>query len=136
MKNRQRLQDLNIKESQTVEQVLAVLDYGINQLDHETLDKLSTARGHALNAFAKQAQTAHNTDGVGPTLRFFGDYIQGHRMLASGAVVLSMAFIAFLLTTQMPTQDINGQGDAFLLGSDLPPEAFADRGFDTWLANS
>jgi hypothetical protein len=43
--------------------------------------------------------------------------------------------LAFFVVQQVEFEDNSKSSDAFLLASELPPEAFADKGFDIWLVS-
>lgn len=125
-----------MNEEVTAKAIVAYLNVSAKEIDNNTLNNLSNARGKALNAFAQVSaeQTAGN--GISNTLRVFGDYFSHHRALASSAMALSAIFVAIMISNPFSSTEYAGDGDAFLLGSDLPPEAYYDRGFDSWLERS
>jgi hypothetical protein len=53
----------------------------------------------------------------------------------STAITLGAILLAFYAAQQFGSNANLEEGDAFLLASDLPPEAYADKGFDTWLVS-
>jgi hypothetical protein len=59
-----------------------------------------------------------------------------HRAIMPAVMLIGAVLIAFVITQQLTNQPAIEQSDAFLLGSELPPEAFVDKGFDAWLARS
>ncbi|MEY3746982.1 MAG: hypothetical protein RL194_441, partial [Pseudomonadota bacterium] len=107
-------------------------------LDREVLDRLYAARMKAVGNLAakRQAVAASGADGRGHVLSLFGSYLQQHRLLMPAVMIASAALVAFIVTQQMVNQPSIEQGDAFLLGAELPPEAFLDKGFDTWVART
>jgi hypothetical protein len=48
-----------------------------------------------------------------------------------GLIGIAILF-AFFAIQQLDINNLE-RSDAFLLASDLPPEAYADQGFDAWL---
>lgn len=136
--NNQQHTDQTNQEDVTAQAIVAYLNASADNIDDNTLNTLAQARGQALNAYAQATQTAnqHTGNGVTGALRMFGDYFNHHRVLASSAMAVSAMFVAILVTQQFSQVENHGDGDAFLLGSDLPPEAYYDKGFDSWLERS
>lgn len=124
-----------IEENHTAKIVIDYLDTSAQQLDKQTTGKLDQAREHAVSAFAKRKQTATHTNGA-HVLSLLGDYFHHHRSSMSAALILGTVLIALFLSQQFTAQNTSEQGDAFLLASDLPPEAYLDKGFDVWLARN
>jgi hypothetical protein len=124
-------------EHETAKEIVSLLDDSTAKLDREVLDRLYAARMKAVGNLAaqKQAASASGADGLGHVLRLFGDYMHQHRLLMPAVMIASAALVAFIVTQQMVQPSIE-QGDAFLLGAELPPEAFLDKGFDTWVART
>jgi len=125
-------QDSEMKqEKDTAKEIISYMDESVENIDAHIVVKLANARKQAVAALSAQTKTA---DGIGHRiLQLFDDYIHNHRAIASTAMVCSVALVAFLVTEQISRQEMIEQGDAFLLGSELPPEAFLDKGFSTWL---
>lgn len=59
------------------------------------------------------------------------DYLNQHRLISSLSFI-SLVLFSFLLVQQLDQYALQNS-DALLLASDLPPEAFADKGFDSWI---
>lgn len=115
-------------EDITTKQIVALLDESTARLDPRIVARLAAARSSAVAACSKQASAKPSALG-----RLFSQYVQHHRALVSAAMVCSAVFVAFIVTQQFSEQEMIGQGDAFLLASELPPEAYLDKGFDVWL---
>lgn len=102
---------------------------------HQT-QRLQAAREEAVNLLAqKQAQLqyaggAARHSGV---LRWFGNHFGHQHRIASAALVLLVMLLTFLAIQQFEQSSHIEDSDAFLLASELPPEAYADKGFDAWL---
>lgn len=122
------------QEQETAKEIIRMLDEQTAQLNSIVVSKLADARQRAIASASQQARVAGR--GQGGVLVLFSEYIHHHRGLMSGAALCGAVLIAFLVTQQMSGQGVSEQGDAFLLSSDLPPEAYADKGFDTWLAQN
>ena len=125
-------------ERETAKEIVSLLDESSAKLDREVLDRLYAARMKAVGNLAaqRQAAAASGADGRGHVLSLFGSYLQEHRLLMPAVMIASAALVAFIVTQQIVNQPSIEQGDAFLLGAELPPEAFLDKGFDTWVART
>jgi len=125
-------------EHETAKDIVNLLDDSTAKLDREVLNRLYAARMKAVGNLAlhKQAATVDRVDGIGHVLRLFSNYMHQYRLLMPAVMIASAALVAFIVTQQMTSQPAIEQGDAFLLGAELPPEAFLDKGFDTWVART
>lgn len=119
-------------EKDTVKEIIQLLDESAASLDTKITGQLANSRNEAVAVLVARTRTASAGEGAG-VVRLFSDYIHHHRLLTSTVLVCSAVFIAFLTTQQLTSRDTMDQGDAFLLGSELPPEAYLDKGFDAWL---
>ncbi len=101
-----------------------LLDAHANRLSMRTLKQLENGRELAVKTHAQHISgTSVNRDG---TISHAIGWAEHHRMATTGMVLA--AIIAGFVLMQSLNQTENS--DAFLLGSDLPPEAFVDRGFE------
>ncbi|MDX9951877.1 MAG: DUF3619 family protein [Methylophilaceae bacterium] len=125
-------------EQDKAKEIIDLLDEGTARLDRKVLDRLYAARTQAVGQLVERRQLAaqREADGVGHVLRMTGDYLHQHRAIMPAIMIISAALLVFAITQQMMPQPAVEQGDAFLLGAELPPEAFVDKGFDAWLARS
>ncbi|PKO25716.1 MAG: DUF3619 domain-containing protein [Betaproteobacteria bacterium HGW-Betaproteobacteria-8] len=125
-------------EHESAKEIINLLDESIGQLDRKVLDRLYAARMKAVGQMAqrKQAATVAGADGISHVLRMFGDYTHQHRVIMPAVMIASAALMVFIVTQQLMPQPAIEQGDAFLLGAELPPEAFLDKGFDAWVART
>lgn len=121
------------REQDTAKKIVDALDYGTANLDRQTADTLVSARRKALAAaqpvYARQSQTA--LAGLGHSIQ---EYFHEHHGWMPAAIVVSAALLAFVVLQQHYSEPV--EADALLLASDLPPEAYVDKGFDAWLENS
>ncbi len=112
-------------------QIAGLLDEHANRLSMRTLKQLENGRERALKAHARQVSGAGvNRDG---TLSGMFSWAGHHRVMTTG--LLLGAIIAGFVMMQSFNRNTEAS-DAFLLGSDLPPEAFVDRGFEPYLNNT
>lgn len=108
-------------------QIVGLLDSNAQRLSMRTLKKLEDARIGAVKTHQDGQGTAVNSDG---TLSWVS-WIDHHRFAFAGLVLAAMIG-SFVM---MQNFSSNETSDAFLLGADLPPEAFVDRGFEPSLNN-
>jgi Protein of unknown function (DUF3619) len=125
--NHDKIDDLN--ETDTHAKLVAnVLDAQTQKLDMRILKRLEDSRNLALAAHtSKTTGQQVNSDG---SLSSWFSWSQHPRLMSAG--LLSVALLVGLMVTHNYNRQIE-QGDAFLLGAELPPEAFVDRGFEPWL---
>lgn len=128
MSNNQISNDHNNNEAQIAHDMIDLLNHRAQHLTLSEIQRLSTARNLAVSKMvAAQTASAHIHHN-GNALQWFG-----HHRLASATLVIGLVVVS-LFSIQQFTMNANLEAsDAFLLASDLPPEAYADKGFDTWL---
>lgn len=124
-------------EKDIAKAIVGLLDEQASQLDRNIADKLAAARQQAVAAHtSKWRQTAHGGKSMLGLVRGFVHYVHEHIGASSAVLACSAVLIAFMVTQQFNNKEADGQGDAFLLASDLPPEAFVDQEFHAWLEQS
>lgn len=139
---REQNQPLNIEldaddvrmQEQIAQRIAQLLDSRADQLEFEQVQRLAAARSQALTRLAqKQAAFAEHRDTVGyaGVLHRFGNRMDQHR-LVSWVLVIMVMLLTFVAIQNVATSNLENS-DAFLLASDLPPEAYADKGFDAWI---
>jgi hypothetical protein len=123
---------------QTDEQIAAylaaLLDDEAQHISALNAQRLMSARSLAVSQLARQQAHTFNQSG-NVLLRLghqLGEYWQQHRHLSAALIFLAI-LLTFFAAQQLEVDTNLQAGDAFLLASDLPPEAYADKGFDTWL---
>lgn len=121
-------------EEQMARHMGSLLDDHAHHLSASTLKRLADARQHAVAQLsASQAQTVQQNGNLLIWLGGgLGQYF-GHHRTISAAMLAGIMMLTFFATQQFGFNNNLENSDAFLLASDLPPEAFADKGFDTWL---
>ena len=117
-------------EQDTAKKIVDILNYGTTDLDRQTADKLIAARREATAAvLAQQSQPA--LADLGHSIQ---EYFHDHHGWMPAAIVASAALLVFIALQQNYSEPV--EADALLLASDLPPEAYVDKGFDAWLENT
>jgi hypothetical protein len=105
-------------------QFAGLLDTHANRLSMRTLKRLEDARLQAVRLHEqKMAGNVHNGGSTLGKVFFWADH---HRAVVTGLVLATV--VAGLLLVQ--TSSFKVDTDTMLLGSELPPEAFVDRGFE------
>jgi hypothetical protein len=123
-------------EQQVARHMTDLLNDRAQRLTLHQQEHLQTAREEAVNYLAQKQALLQHSAGVaahGNVLRWFGSHFgQQHRTASAVLVVLTMLF-TFLTIQKLEQNNQIENSDAFLLASELPPEAYADKGFDAWL---
>lgn len=124
-------------EQQIAQKVARIMEDGISGLDAATTDKLADARRQAVAIagapmHAAQAETIH---AVGTRL-LSGHHVHGHRSWIAALVLLTLGLLALFAWQQPSTSRVPVETDTLLLASELPPEAYVDKGFHAWLEDS
>jgi hypothetical protein len=128
-------------EEQIARGISDLLNNRAQHLKPEHEQRLSAARNAAVNHLAElQAQygASNNVTGHGHVLSWFGHAGQNfeqHRV-ASTALLVAVMLLTFFAVQQFGSTSNLENSDAFLLASDLPPEAYADKGFDAWIESN
>ena len=117
-------------EETTAKKIISFLDESVAALNAGTVDRLAAARKRAVTRHVERTAARLRQSALA---RLMDWLLHQHRVVTSAALVCSAVFVAFLLTQQLSEQEMMGQGDAFLLASELPPEAYLDKGFDVWV---
>lgn len=129
---------INTTEEQMARQMGNLLDDHAQHLSAITLQRLVEARHLAVEQLSvQQAQSQTQTMQQNGNLFIWlgsslGQYF-GHHRAMSAAMMAGVMLLTFFVTQQFGFNNNLENSDAFLLASELPPEAFADKGFDTWL---
>ncbi|MDO9365253.1 MAG: DUF3619 family protein [Methylotenera sp.] len=122
-------------EAQIANHIVDLLDHRVQQLTPVEVQRLSTARSLAvsqLTSLQTQAASHRGVNQSGHVLQWFGDHLGQHKIMSSVLLVAAM-LLAFFVVQQFSFTHNLENSDAFLLASDLPPEAYADKGFNAWL---
>ena len=126
-------------EEQVASSIADLLDAHAQHLGVDVERRLSQSRNLAVAKLAERQIAILSHQGInqsGNVLQWFGGnvghYFASHRLMSLTMVVI-IALLTFFAIQQLGMNNNLEHSDAFLLASDLPPEAYADKGFDTWL---
>ncbi len=122
---------LGLTEAQVAHFVTDLLDDHAQHLTAVAVKRLSVARDLAVRNLANR-QAIHNDGNI---LSWAGSQLEHHRIM-SVSVLIGAMLLAFFAAQQFSANTNLENSDAFLLASDLPPEAYVDKGFDTWLVSN
>jgi len=129
-----------VMEEQIARSISDLLNNHAQHLKPEHEQRLSATKNAAINHLTElQAQYSSNhVTGHSHVLRWFGHAGQNfeqHRV-ASAALLVVVMLLTFFAVQQFGSTNNLENSDAFLLASDLPPEAYADKGFDAWIESN
>ena len=115
--------DQNVEREEQAKKLVVLLDENAQRLSMRTLKKLDEGRNRAVKRHQELQGATVNADG---TLSSLTSWVDHHRVAFAGLILFA------IIGTFIVLQNINNNetSDAFLLGADLPPEAFVDRGFE------
>ena len=123
------LQNIDTQEIDTqAKQIAGLLDAHSRRLSMRMLKQLENGRERAVKVHAQRISgVSLNHDGtLNVSLSSMSSWAEHHRIASTG-LVLGAIIMGFVMMQSMGQRE---SSDAFLLGSDLPPEAFVDRGFE------
>lgn len=135
-------QTYHMPVEQVAQHVVHLLNDHAQHLSPSLAQHLSAARSLAVNQLAaKQAQLTYPSISgrSGNALHWLGDHVGhflGSHRAMSGAMMAGVMLLTFFAVQEFNFNNNLENSDAFLLAADLPPEAFADKGFDTWLVST
>lgn len=118
------------EDVQVAHYVVDLLNDHAQHLTALTAKRLSVARGLAVSQLSNQQALKQS----GNVLAWFGVQLERHRIMST-AMLVGAILLAFYAVQQIGSNRNLEESDAFLLASDLPPEAYVDKGFDTWLVS-
>ncbi len=121
-----------MNEFDIAQRIARRLDQGVRELDPAVVGRLHEARFAALSRVpVKQLRLAPAVHSEGHALE------DGHHPLLRMTLAALMLAAALLVINywqqDQDADDDNGQLDAKLLSSEIPPQAFAQKDFGAWL---
>ncbi|MCB5190246.1 DUF3619 family protein [Methylobacillus arboreus] len=119
------------QEQQFAKEIVRRLDENTEKLSPEVTERLAEARRRAVAAMAANSRSRLHM-GNGFVALLAGYFLQHQRALSAAALAGAVLF-TFIATQQLTGHGGAEHGDAFLLASELPPEAYLDKGFYSWL---
>jgi hypothetical protein len=122
-----------MNEFDIAQRIARRLDQGVRDLDPAVVGRLHEARFAALSRIpVKQLRLAPAAHGHG--LASWGENQHPILRITLATLMLAIALVAFNYWQQdLDGDDDNGQLDAKLLSSEIPPQAFAQKDFGAWL---
>ena len=123
------LQNIDTQEIDTqAKQIAGLLDANSSRLSMRTLKQLENGRERAIKVHAQRISgvSLNYAGTLSVSLSGMSSWAEHHRVASTG-LVLGVIIMGFVMMQSMGQRE---SSDAFLLGSDLPPEAFVDRGFE------
>ena len=122
-----------LRGQEIAKRIALLVDERASNVDAKVDSQLSYARQQALANMARPSSAmAISQNGV---IQLFGDYWHQHRLLVM-LLMCGLGLVALFTMQNIVNQDISEQGDAYLLASDLPPEAYLNEGFGIWLSEN
>lgn len=129
-------------DQELAKKITALLDRGTNDLRQGTVYKLQLARQAALAKMAErgdspQTATEHAlaTAGGAGTLGSMRRLVTDFRLWLGVLIIAGGVYFYDYWTILQQASEI-AELDSALLGSDLPVDAFLDKGFENWLKRS
>jgi hypothetical protein len=130
-----------MNENETSNKIIGYLDHSTAELKPGAAYKLQLARQHALSRLSEPDVAAQLTlAGTAGRAMSGGSFGRGRRILDARVWIGILLVVASVLYYQYwqsasRARDIE-ETDAAILTSELPIEAYLDRGFLNWLAHS
>jgi hypothetical protein len=114
--------------------VIRHLDYGVAQLEGSTRERLFAARNAALARYREEPAAGVAWMGTAGALIGGKRWMGARQLVTIGALVVALVGVAYWQSTA-PVNEL-AEIDTFLLTDELPPNAYLDKGFDSWLKRS
>ena len=126
-----------MNEQEIAKKIKSYLDYGTAELKSGTAFKLQRARQHALTRLSAQRQMPEYALAGAGGATFGG----GRRFFADARIWIGVLLVVGSLLSYQYWQAAQQareieETDAAILSSELPIEAYLDRGFQAWLKRS
>lgn len=131
------IKNSEIQDEQLAKKIASLLNEQSQNIDANTASQLHYARQQAIANMARPGSIISMSQyGV---LVLLGGYWHQHRllmMMIGGLGLVALLTLQNLTNQEVYNQEVYNQEDADLLSSDLPPEAYLNEGFDTWLSEN
>ena len=122
-----------LRDQEIARRIATLLDEKALNVKDSVAYKLSYSRQQALANMARPSLVMSiSQNGI---IRLFENYWHQYRLLIT-LFMCGLGLLALLAMHNMSQQEENEQSDAYLLASDLPPEAYLNEGFGTWLSEN
>lgn len=124
---------LNQQSDEQLASQAMLLVKSADTLSHEVKSQLADARQRAVNQLIAVQATQPATAGGIFNQWFDRAHHRQWLQYRTLSVAFAMMLVTFFAVQYFGVNDELENSDAFLLAAELPPEAFADKGFDTWV---
>lgn len=124
------------QEQDIAKKIVQILEHGTSELDTATAGKLAAARTRAVHAMGQPSRAMPAEHAYAGTGHSIIEYLRGHHLTWVPALIALVAAVLILSLLQQNSTNGPVEVDTLLLASDLPPSAYVDQGFDTWLKKS
>lgn len=121
--------DPDIADHAVIKQAILLAKSEAESVNMKTQIQLSQARQNAVQRMEQLSGVGH----AGHSLYWLGGlsaYLRQPKMLF---IALLLTLLTLSIVQQYTHQEQIQHSDALLLAADLPPEAFADKGFNQWV---
>ncbi len=127
---------MNRPEHELARTIVRHLDYGADQLEAGTRERLLAARKAALSQYRERPGPVVGLAWAGQVVAYFSEhrYTSARHLIAISMLVAVLAGVAYWQNNGATNElaDI----DTGLLTGELPINAYLDKGFDSWLKRS
>ena len=127
---------MNQPEHEFAAGVIRHLDYGVAQMEATTRERLFAARNAALARYREQPAPVTGLAWAGAIAGRVGEHrwMGARQLIAISTLVFALVGVAYWQSTA-PVNEL-AEIDTYLLSDELPPNAYLDKGFDSWLKRS
>jgi len=127
---------MNQPEHEFAAGVIRHLDYGVAQLEATTRQRLFAARNAALARYREQPAPVAGLAWAGGIVGRLGEHrwMGARQLVAISTLVIALVGVAYW-QSNAPVNEL-AEIDTYLLSDELPPNAYLDKGFDSWLKRS
>jgi hypothetical protein len=127
---------MNQPEHEFAAGIIRHLDYGVAQLEATTRERLFAARNAALARYREQPAPVTGLAWAGGMVARLGEHrwMGARQLVAISALVFALVGVAYW-QSNAPVNEL-AEIDTYLLSDELPPNAYLDKGFDSWLKRS
>lgn len=120
-------------DSKFASEITSILDQHAHATNEAVSARLKQTRHLAIERHRALHTGAQQMHQQGVVAVFSAFFLHHARIWGASLFVLSALIVAVMITQPFSLNDAPEDGDAYLLGSELPPEAFLDKGFDKWI---
>ena len=127
---------MNRPEQELARTIVQHLDYGVDQLEAGTRERLLAARKAALSQYRERPAPLAGLAWAGQAIAYFSEHRHARSLIAISMLVAILAGVTYWQQNNNGTASELAEIDTGLLTDDLPLNAYLDKGFDSWLKRS